>query len=302
MLVMEDITSEKRVRSTMARYMSKEVTEQLLASGESELVGKDQEVSILFADVRGFTNIAETIGARETVTMLNAYFTDMVDVILANGGILDKYIGDAMMALFGAPFATPLDADNAVRAANQMMTALAAFNDTRLHDGQKPLDIGIGISTGNVIVGNIGSAKRMEYTVIGDSVNLASRLEGANKYYGSKIIFSEFTRSHLTVPPLSRELDLIRVKGKDFPVAVFEALDWRSAHLDRGLGVMLEAFACGVALYRAREWRDAEQQFLAARAACPGDGPSAVYIDRCRAFAAAPPPSDWQGVWSLTSK
>ena len=302
MLVMEDITSEKRVRSTMARYMSKEVTEQLLAAGESELVGKDQEVSVLFADVRGFTTIAEAIGARETVRMLNAYFTDMVDVILDNGGILDKYIGDAIMALFGAPFATAMDADNAVRTANQMLTALAAFNASRLGNGQKPLDIGIGINTGEVIVGNIGSAKRMEYTVIGDSVNLASRLEGANKVYRSKIIFSEFTKCSLTVPLLSRELDLIRVKGKDFPVAVFEALDYRKADLDCGLGTMIEAFGQGVQLYRAREWCEAEQQFLAALAACPGDGPSAIYVDRCRTFAAAPPPPEWQGVWSLTSK
>ena len=302
MLVMEDITSEKRVRSTMARYMSKEVTDQLLAAGESELVGKDQEVSILFADVRGFTTIAEAIGARETVTMLNAYFTEMVDVILDNGGILDKYIGDAIMALFGAPFASPDDADNAVRTANQMLTALAAFNARRVDAGHKPLEIGIGVSTGNVIVGNIGSAKRMEYTVIGDNVNLASRLEGANKVYGTRILFSEFTRSKLTAPLLSRELDLIRVKGKDFPVAVHEGLDWRSAELDRGLGCMLEAFGRGVALYRAREWHDAEQQFLAALTASPGDNPSRIYVERCRAFAATPPPPDWQGVWSLSSK
>ena len=302
MLVMEDITSEKRVRSTMARYMSKEVTDQLLEAGESELVGKDQTVSILFADVRGFTTIAEAIGARETVTMLNGYFTEMVDVILAHGGILDKYIGDAMMALFGAPFAAASDADNAVRTANQMMVALAAFNAGRVDAGQKPLDIGIGVSTGNVIVGNIGSVKRMEYTVIGDSVNLASRLEGANKAYGSKILFSEFTRQNLTVPLLSRELDLIRVKGKDFPVAVHEALDYRSGELGCGLGAMIEAFDQGIALYRARAWQDAEERFRAALAACPKDGPSAIYIERCRAFAAAPPPPDWQGIWSLSSK
>ena len=302
MLVMEDITSEKRVRSTMARYMSKEVTDQLLEAGESELVGKSQEVSILFADVRGFTTIAEAIGARETVRMLNAYFTDMVDVILDNGGILDKYIGDAIMALFGAPFATPDDADKAVRTANQMLTALAAFNALRLDAGHKPLDIGVGVSTGEVILGNIGSEKRMEYTVIGDSVNFASRLEGANKVYGSRILFSEFTRRKLTKPVLSREIDLVRVKGKDFPVAIHEGLDHRSAQLDHGLGAMMEAFASGLASYRARAWGDAEQQFLAALAHCPGDGPSSVYVERCRSFAAAPPPPDWSGVWSLTSK
>ncbi|TZG24124.1 adenylate/guanylate cyclase domain-containing protein [Sphingomonas montanisoli] len=302
MLVLEDITAEKRVRSTMARYMSKEVADQLLEAGESELTGKDQTVSILFSDVRGFTTIAETIGARGTVAMLNEYFTEMVDVIFEHGGILDKYIGDAIMALFGAPFAGPDDADNAVRTANQMLVELAALNARRAADGAKAIDIGLGISTGDVIVGNIGSIKRMEYTVIGDNVNLASRLEGANKYYGSKILFSEFTKRGLTADHLTREIDLIRVKGKDFPVAVHEALGYRAGELDRGLGLMLERYAAGLAAYRARAWGDAQENFRLALQAMPGDGPSAMYLDRARTFAETPPTADWDGVWTLTSK
>ncbi|MFZ5706455.1 MAG: adenylate/guanylate cyclase domain-containing protein [Pseudomonadota bacterium] len=302
MLVMEDITTEKRVRSTMARYMSKEVADQLLEAGESELSGKDQTVSILFSDVRGFTTIAERIGARDTVTMLNSYFTEMVDVIFAHKGILDKYIGDAIMALFGAPFAGANDADNAVAAANQMLVELAALNRRRTAMGEPPIDIGLGISTGDVIVGNIGSIKRMEYTVIGDSVNLASRLEGANKAYGSKILFSEFTHARLADPQLVREIDLIRVKGKDFPVGVHESLGYRAGELDRGLGSMLEHYAVGLAAYRAMAWGDAEQAFLKALEALPGDGPSAMYVERCRAFLRTPPKADWDGVWTLTSK
>jgi adenylate cyclase len=302
MLVMEDITAEKRVRSTMSRYMSAEVAEQLLAAGEDELIGKDQKVSVLFADVRGFTSIAESIGARETVAMLNAYFTEMVDVVLRNGGILDKYIGDAMMALFGAPFATARDADNAVATANQMMRALTRINAQRTRDGHPKLDIGIGVSTGEVIVGNIGSAKRMEYTVIGDNVNLASRLEGANKLYGSKILISEFTRDALGSPVLLREIDRIRVRGKARPVAIHESLQYRSNEIDRGLGAMLEAFENGLAAYRALEWEQAEAAFEQALVAMPGDGPSRVYRDRCRQFRVVPPPPDWDGVWALTSK
>ena len=302
MLVMEDITSEKRVRSTMARYMSKEVADQLLEAGEDELIGKDQTVSILFSDVRGFTTIAEQIGARETVAMLNSYFTEMVDVIFEHKGILDKYIGDAIMALFGAPFAGPNDADNAIAAANRMMIELKALNLTRTAAGEKPIDIGLGVSTGNVIVGNIGSIKRMEYTVIGDSVNLASRLEGANKAYGSKILYSEFTHARLANPTLTREIDLIRVKGKDFPVGVHESLGYRADELDQGLGAMLEQYAKGFAAYRAMEWSDAERAFLAALEAMPGDGPSAMYVERCRAFAASPPGPGWDGIWTLTSK
>lgn len=302
MLVMEDITSEKRVRSTMARYMSKEVADQLLQAGEDVLGGRDQTVSVLFSDVRGFTTIAEAIGARETVTMLNEYFTEMVDVILEAGGILDKYIGDAMMALFGAPFAGPTDADNALTAANRMLMCLADLNARRGRDGKPPLSVGIGVSTGDVIVGNIGSSKRMEYTVIGDNVNLASRLEGANKFYGTRILISEFTRATLTKEFLTREVDLIRVKGKDDPVAVFESLDHCRDSLGSALDEMLGAYGAGLAAYRARRWGDAERAFTDACRAVPDDGPSAMYIERCRQFAKAPPPDAWDGVWSLTAK
>jgi adenylate cyclase len=298
MLVMEDITSEKRVRSTMARYMSKEVADQLLQGGEEVLGGRDQTVSILFSDVRGFTTIAENIGARETVTMLNEYFTEMVDVILENGGILDKYIGDAMMALFGAPFVGPTDADNALAAANRMLLCLGDLNARRAAEGKPPLEVGLGISTGEVIVGNIGSSKRMEYTVIGDSVNLASRLEGANKFYGTRILISEFTRDRLTRPMLTREIDLIRVKGKDFPVAVHESLD----HCRDSVCELLGHYNEGLAAYRTRDWGKAELAFKAACSAAPHDGPSAMYVHRCREFAKAPPAADWDGVWSLLAK
>jgi adenylate cyclase len=299
MLVLEDITSEKRVRSTMARYMSKEVADQLLAGGESELGGKDQKVSVMFSDVRSFTTISEALGARETVAMLNEYFTEMVDVIFQHGGILDKYIGDAIMALFGAPFNGPEDADNALAVANQMMVRLGELNERRRAIGSAAIDIGIGISTGEVIVGNIGSAKRMEYTVIGDNVNLASRLEGATKQYGAKILLSESTVRELTRPALLREVDVIRVKGKDRPVAVYEALGFRETPELRD---MLEAYAEGLAAYRARQWQAAMKGFEAALKIQPGDGPSAMYLERCRLYADAPPASDWDGVWTLKTK
>lgn len=302
MLVMEDITAEKRVRSTMARYMSKEVADQLLQAGEEVLGGRDQTVSVLFSDVRGFTTIAEAIGARETVAMLNEYFTEMVDVILENGGILDKYIGDAMMALFGAPFTSPNDADNALAAANRMLTCLEELNARRATGGKPPLKVGIGISTGDVIVGNIGSSKRMEYTVIGDNVNLASRLEGANKFYGTGILLSEFTRRTLTTDVLTREIDLIRVKGKDEPVAVHESLDYRRDQLGGRVNDWLGAYQAGLHAYRQQRWSEAETAFVEACRVVEGDGPSMMYIERCRQFAKAPPSTDWDGAWSMTSK
>lgn len=302
LLVVEDITEEKRVRSTMARYMSAEVADELLAAGEAELSGKDQTVSVLFSDVRGFTKMAETLGARETVSVLNAYFTDMVDVIFEHHGILDKYIGDAIMALFGAPFPKPEDPDNALAAANDMLRTLREFNVRQRGAGLEELEIGVGLSTGDVIVGNIGSVKRMEYTVIGDAVNLASRLESANKFYGTRILLSDFTVAALKAPALLREVDLLRVKGKDRPVAVFEAVGWRAGENYAQLAAILELHDEGLHAYTARDWAKAEAAFGKLLAIDPKDGPAKIYRDRVRLYAKKPPPEDWDGVWVMAEK
>jgi adenylate cyclase len=300
MMVLEDVTEEKRVRSTMSRYMSKEIADQLLSAGELELGGKEQKVTVMFSDIRGFTSLSEALGPRETVSLLNDYFTEMVDAIFKNGGILDKYMGDGIMALFGAPFAGQNDADNALAAADEMMGRLAELNARRIATGQTKLDIGIGFSTGPTVVGNIGSVRRMEYTVIGDTVNLASRLEGATKQYGAKIILSEMTVRDLRRPATLRELDLIRVKGKDRPVAVYESLGHR-AH-EPELKTLLELHAAGVAAYRARNWNLAHRSFDEVLRLYPADGPSAVYCRRCTLLSATPPADGWDGVWNLTEK
>jgi adenylate cyclase len=300
MLVFEDITEETRVRATMARYMSSEVVEQVLAGGESELGGKTQTVSILFSDVRNFTGLSEALGARETVSLLNEYFAEMVEVVTRHGGILDKYIGDAIMALFGAPFAKPEDADHALAVGNGMLVTLRELNAKRQGEGKQPIDIGVGIATGEVVLGNIGSPSRMEYTVIGDSVNLASRLESANKYYHSKILLDEKTVQALKNGSCLREIDLLRVKGKDRPVAVYESL----GYLDRGpaLEEAIDCFAGGLAAYRVSDWERAIQRFAAALELRPDDEPSRMYIERCRHYRETPPPEDWGGVWTLTEK
>jgi adenylate cyclase len=302
MLVFEDITEETRIRSTMARYMSSEVVEQVLAAGEAELGGKTQTVSILFSDVRNFTGMSEALGARETVSLLNEYFSEMVDIVQRHGGMLDKYIGDAIMALFGAPFAKPEDADHALAVGNGMLITLRELNGRRKADGKPPIDIGVGIATGEVVLGNIGSPSRMEYTVIGDSVNLASRLEGANKYYHSKILLDETTVGALTNGSADclREIDLLRVKGKDRPVAVYESL----GYLEPGpaLEEAMDHFAAGLSAYRGSDWERAIQRFAAALELRPDDEPSRMYIERCRHYREAPPPADWGGVWTLTEK
>jgi adenylate cyclase len=300
MLVLEDITEEKRVRSTMSRYMSKEVADQVLAAGELELAGKEQKVTVMFSDVRSFTSIAEALGPRETVSLLNEYFTEMVDAVFQHGGILDKYMGDGIMALFGAPLVGPNDADNAVAVADEMMRRLAELNLRRVAAGQAALDIGVGFSTGPTVIGNIGSVRRLDYTVIGDTVNLASRLEGASKQYGAKIMLSEMTVRDLRRPATLREIDLIRVKGKDRPVAVYESLGYRAR--EPNLAGLLDLHAAGITAYRARDWKAARRAFVAALELYPSDGPAKVYLQRCDLLAKRPPAAEWDGVWNLTEK
>lgn len=302
MLIIEDISAEKRVKSTMSRYMSKEVVDQLLQSGEAALGGQLQRVTVLFSDIRDFTSVTETIGARETVSMLNEYFAEMVDVIFRNGGILDKYIGDAMMALFGAPFCGPLDADNAARAVTSMLVTLRDLNERRAAKGMRPIDIGVGVNTGDVVVGSIGSPKRMEYTAIGDGVNLASRLEGACKQYGVQAILSEYTVRSLTKSISLRELDVMRVKGKAEPVAIYEALGHHTAESFPNAEQTLEHFAGGLSAYRQCDWQRAMAKFEAALAAHPLDRPSQLFLGRCRHFLVEPPPNNWDGVWVLKDK
>jgi adenylate cyclase len=302
MLVVEDITSEKRIRSTMARYMSPEIADQLLSEGESVLGGKDQKASILFSDVRNFTTMSESLGARDTVSMLNEYFERMVDVVLSHGGVLDKFIGDAVMALFGVPFNREHDADDAVRVANTMLVVLRQLNRERRAQGKAPIGIGVGISTGVVVVGNIGSTKRMEYTAIGDSVNLASRLEGATKFYGVSALISEFTKDALTAKTLLREIDLMRVKGKHEPVAIYEAMDHLTEEQFPNLAQAIERYADGIRLYRERAFKDALECFHETLKLNAHDHPSQLYVERCLHFLETPPDADWDGVWTMTSK
>jgi adenylate cyclase len=300
-LMFEDITKEKRLRTTMARYMTKELADKLLEEGEAALGGKTQKASVLFTDIRSFTSLAESAGPQETVKLLNAYFTTMVDVILEHGGILDKYIGDAIMAVFGVPFTSSGDADNAVTASIGMLRALRAFNGRRVQAGQAAVEMGLGIATDEVLSGNIGSLKRMDYTVIGDGVNLASRLESANKLYGTQVLISERTVRDLVKSYRMREVDCIRVKGKDHPVAIYEVFEHLEAHDLARLETGLHDFEKGLESYRQGDWTAARASFEKALRARPEDGPSRLLRDRC-SHLMAQPPEDWNGVWVMTEK
>jgi adenylate cyclase len=302
LLVFEDLTREKRIRITMSRYLAKEVVDKLLESDEDAFLASSQQATVLFSDIRHFAGITESLGADETVHMLNEYFTEMVDVVLRHGGILDKYIGDAIMAVFGAPIVYQRDADNAVTAAIEMSRALERFNRQRTSCGLEPIEVGIGISTGEVVAGSIGTTKRMDYTVIGESVNLAARLESANKYYGTSLLVSDTTISQMKTALSWREIDLMRIAGTNKLISVFEPLDYYPAALRTDLNRVRGAYQKGIRLYRQRQWSEAPAYFEQVLARCPDDTPSRLYINRCRYYLDEPPAEDWDGVWILDKK
>ena len=197
MMMIEDISSEKRMKSTMSRYMDPGIADQLLGAGEDILGGQSVEATVLFSDIRGFTPLTEELGAQGTVALLNEYFTIMVECIQNEEGMLDKFIGDAIMAAFGMPIPHEDDPDRGVRAAISMISDLRNWNVKRADEGKLPVDMGIGLNTDIVVSGNIGSPKRMDYTMIGDGVNLAARLESACKQYNARILISENTYKQL---------------------------------------------------------------------------------------------------------
>jgi adenylate cyclase len=302
MMLVEDISSEKRLKSTMSRYMDPGLADKLLQSGDNILGGQVSQATILFSDIRKFTNLTEELGAQATVALLNGYFTVMVECIQKEGGMLDKFIGDAIMAVFGTPLAHEDDPDRAVRAAIRMMRELSGFNRERTENGLKPIEIGIGLNTDAVVSGNIGSPKRMDYTVIGDGVNLAARLESACKQYGSHILISQHTLDQLRGTYRMREIDSVVVKGKSEPVRIYEVLDF---HTERTYPKMLDAlehFRAGRELYRAGKWDQAVSSFEQSLRHHPGDRASELYIRRCAHLKANPPSGEWNGVWILEEK
>ena len=304
LILVEDISSEKRVRSTMSRYMDPQLANQLLEEGEGQamLGGKAAEATVLFTDIRSFTTIAEALGPQDTVSMLNEYFEIMVACISDAGGMLDKFIGDAIMAGFGVPLPSADAADAAVRSSITMISELRTWNADRLKADKMPVGMGVGVNTDNVVTGNIGSSKRMDFTMIGDGVNLAARLEGSCKTYGAQIIISEFTQNKLKGIYALRELDRIVVKGKTEPVSIFEVLDFHDDETFPARMDVVGHFTEGLAHYRNTKFDDAIKSFKSALDANSEDVPSKLYIERCELFKVSPPPKDWSGEWVMTEK
>jgi adenylate cyclase len=302
LLMIEDISSEKRMKSTMSRYMDPGVAAQLLAGGEEILGGKSVTATVLFSDIRGFTTLTEEFGPHSTVSLLNEYFSIMVEVITKQGGMLDKFIGDAIMAAFGLPVAHDDDEDRAVRAAIGMVNALTLWNAERAAAGKPAVNIGIGLNTDNVVSGNIGSPRRMDYTVIGDGVNLASRLEGACKEYAARILTSENTYKRLRGTYRAREIDSVVVKGKHQPVAIYEVLDYHTPETFPNMMEAVNYWNSGLGYYRMGDWDRAIRAFREAAAINVHDKLPPMYIKRCEHLLENPPGENWTGVWVMKTK
>lgn len=285
----------RQLKKAFSSYVSPDLVKQIEKDPDKLVLGGEQrEITILFSDIRGFTTVSESLTPPELVKLLNEYLTPMTRIVLEEHGTLDKFIGDAVMALFNAPLNVPNHPEAACRAALRMMTELQSLNESFLSRGMNKIDIGIGINTGLAVVGNMGADIRFDYTAIGDSVNLASRLEGLNKYYGSHILVSEETRNRVTDSSLIfREVDRVTVKGKKLPVVMYEMM---INNFD-----ILTQFEEALELYREKDFENARKIFLKL-ASDKNDPPSKLYAERCDDYILTPPPDEWDGVYVAKNK
>ncbi|MCU0515467.1 MAG: GAF domain-containing protein [Oscillatoria sp. Prado101] len=302
LVVMDDISDEKRIKNTMYRYMTQELAEQLLQSGDAKLGGDRKEVSILFSDIRGYTKLVESMQAEEVVSMLNEYFSAMVEPIFKYKGTLDKYIGDAIMGVFGSPVALEDHPWRAVQTALEMRASLAEFNSRRLANQKQPIRIGIGIHSGIAISGNIGHARRMEFTVIGDDVNLASRLEGTTKLYGCDIAISGSTYQCCGDLLWVRELDMVRVKGRYQPVSIYELVGLRTDPISETKQRAIELYEEGRKYYLNRQLEPALEKFEEVLSIDSHDYAALLHKQRCLNWIRTPLPDGWDGIETLTEK
>ena len=301
LLMIEDISSEKRMKSTMSRYMDPGIADQLLEDGADIMGGLDTTATLLFSDLRSFTNITESLGAQGTVKLLNEYFEIMVECISEQGGMLDKFIGDAIMAAFGLPISHEDDEDRGVKAGINMISRLWKWNELREKDGKPPLDMGLGLNTDKIVAGNIGSQKRMDYTMIGDGVNLAARLESACKQYNARILISDFTFKKLKGTYRIRNIDDVVVKGKTEPIGVYEVLDYHNEKTFPNLMDVVNYFNEGRKKYKSGDFKNAINSFNECIKGNKNDNLSKTYIDRCNQLL-KDNPKDWDGVWVMKSK
>jgi class 3 adenylate cyclase len=305
--MVEQLRLKERLRETFGKYVDPRVVEGLIEGPALAAEGQRRVMTVLFCDVKGFTSTSEGMTPQGLVKVMNRYFSTMSAPIRHHQGIIDKYIGDAIMAYWGPPFAA--DAEQARLASLAALEMLALVPQLRAELPEllgvrtlpNSFDIRIGIATGEVLVGSVGSELMMSYTVMGDTVNLASRLEGANKEYGSRILVSEATVARAVAAIEAREIDRVVMLGQTHPQAVFEIMG-RKGELTSAQLELRARFSDGLAAYRAQRWEDARRAFEAALLAIPGDGPSMAFIERIDRLTATPPGDNWDGAWHLERK
>lgn len=290
--------NERKIRSLFQRYVPSDVINTVVTNPDSALVGTDQSLAIIFTDIRNFTTISEGFSPYDLVSDLNRYFEPLVDIIMKHGGIVDKYIGDALMAFFGAPHNRGTEETHALVAAIEMQQAIARINELHRQEGKPEFKTGIGVNYGHVIVGNIGSQRKMDYTIVGDPVNYGSRLEGLTKQYKQDIIVSWTIWRKVNKKVPTRFLDVVQAKGKTTAKSIYtakleitetEKLAWTTYHE-------------GISHFFARRFKAARQLFRRVLELLPDDHLANMYIDRCDRYIATPPPKDWSGVEVMTSK
>jgi adenylate cyclase len=293
---------KRMIRKTFSQYLPPGVIT-LIEKDPQKYIrpgGESKELTIMFSDIRGFTTISEGMTPDELVKLLNEYLGEMTDVLFRNLGTLDKYIGDAIMAFWGSPYPQEDHALRACRCAVEMLQALEKLNAKFAAEGRKQIAIGLGINTGPVNVGTMGSVKRLSWTVMGDNVNLASRLEGMTKQFRARIVISENTYRVVADHFVCRDLDKIRVKGKLQPVNVYEIMGVAE---DRPkFEALLERFEHGMAAYRSQNWLEAAGRFGELLADYPDDGPTQIFLQRALEFLENAPEPDWDGVYVMKSK
>jgi len=291
----------KKIKGAFTYYVSSSVVNEMLKHPEKLKLGGDRkDLSVLFSDIRGFTTIAEGLTPEDLVHLLNEYLTIMTDIVFKYDGTLDKYMGDAIMAIYGAPLDLPDHPIKACQSALEMIKELKRLNQKWIGEGKQPMDIGIGINTNPMMVGNMGSEQRFDFTVMGDSVNLGSRLEGANKSYKTNIIISEFTFERVKNELVCMELDSVRVKGKSQPVKIYNLVGYKD--LPDIQETIVNQFNQAVSLYKEKKWDEAIHVFENITVMDPDLYAAQVYIERCLDLKKNPPSTDWDGVYEMTTK
>lgn len=291
------------IKGMFSQYVNSTVVDDLIADPDKMRLGGERKVlSIFFSDIAGFSTFSETKKPEDLVLFLNEYLSEMTRIIFENNGTLDKYIGDAVMAFWGAPLPFEDHAYQTCKSALLMQKRLSELRTKWREEGQTEIQIRMGINTGEVVVGNMGGSERFDYTVMGDTVNLASRLEGANKEYGTNIMVSEMTYDIVKNDFITRELDALVVKGKTQPVKVYELIAFNDEQPDQPTLDCLSLFYEGLALYKTFQFKEAATKFAEAKNIKSNDHPSFVYLKRCMHFIEFPPPKDWDGVFRMTTK